>query len=329
MKKLVFMIFIGAFSSGVGIFYLYVSPVDIGERTFSVIIKRGDSFNSVADKFAGEGVVRWRFLLVGIARWMDLDRQLTPGRYDFSGEISTANILARLNAADFVRIKLTFYEGMPVWQVLSIISSQMELDSSEVAGLKDDSLLFTELSIPRLEGYLYPETYIFPWGTQAKMIISAMVSLHHERVDTLLWQEAPNGLSREEVIILASIVEAEALLEDEKPVIASVYQNRLNRRMKLDADPTVIYGLGGLDRPLSRRDLRKETPYNTYLRRGLPPTPINSPSLSAIEAVIHPDSTDYLYFVADGTGGHVFTRSNAEHNRAVRQIRRERRDREE
>lgn len=329
MKKLVFMIFIGAFLSGVGIFYLYVSPVDIGERTFSVIIKRGDSFNSVADKFAGEGVVRWRFLLVGIARWMDLDRQLTPGRYDFSGEISTANILARLNAADYVRIKLTFYEGMPVWQVLSIISSQMELDSSEVAGLKDDSLLFTELSIPRLEGYLYPETYIFPWGTQAKMIISAMVSLHHERVDTLLWQEAPNGLSREEVIILASIVEAEALLEDEKPVIASVYQNRLNRRMKLDADPTVIYGLGGLDRPLSRRDLRKETPYNTYLRRGLPPTPINSPSLSAIEAVIHPDSTDYLYFVADGTGGHVFTRSNAEHNRAVRQIRRERRDREE
>lgn len=328
MKKLVFMIFIGAFLSGVGIFYLYVSPVDIGERTFSVIIKRGDSFNSVADKFAGEGVVRWRFLLVGIARWMDLDRQLTPGRYDFSGEISTANILARLNAADYVRIKLTFYEGMPVWQVLSIISSQMELDSSEVAGLKDDSLLFTELNIPRLEGYLYPETYIFPWGTQAKMIISAMVSLHHERVDTLLWQEAPNGLSREEVIILASIVEAEALLEDEKPIIASVYQNRLNRRMKLDADPTVIYGLGGLDRPLSRRDLRKETPYNTYLRRGLPPTPINSPSLSAIEAVIHPDSTDYLYFVADGTGGHVFTRSNAEHNRAVRQIRRERRDRE-
>lgn len=328
MKKLVFMIFIGAFLSGVGIFYLYVSPVDIGERTFSVIIKRGDSFNSVADKFAGEGVVRWRFLLVGIARWMDLDRQLTPGRYDFSGEVSTANILARLNAADYVRIKLTFYEGMPVWQVLSIISSQMELDSSEVAGLKDDSLLFTELNIPRLEGYLYPETYIFPWGTQAKMIISAMVSLHHERVDTLLWQEAPNGLSREEVIILASIVEAEALLEDEKPIIASVYQNRLNRRMKLDADPTVIYGLGGLDRPLSRRDLRKETPYNTYLRRGLPPTPINSPSISAIEAVIHPDSTDYLYFVADGTGGHVFTRSNAEHNRAVRQIRRERRDRE-
>ena len=328
MKKLIFMIFIGAFLSGVGIFYLYVSPVDIGERTFSVIIKRGDSFNSVADNFAGEGVVRWRFLLVGIARWMDLDRQLTPGRYDFSGEVSTANILARLNAADYVRIKLTFYEGMPVWQVLSIISSQMELDSSEVAGLKDDSLLFTELSIPRLEGYLYPETYIFPWGTQAKMIISAMVSLHHERVDTLLWREAPNGLSREEVIILASIVEAEALLANEKPIIASVYQNRLTRRMKLDADPTVIYGLGGLDRPLSRRDLRKETPYNTYLRRGLPPTPINSPSISAIEAVIHPDSTDYLYFVADGTGGHVFTRSNAEHNRAVRQIRRAKRDRE-
>lgn len=328
MKKLVFTIFIGAFFSGVGIFYLYVSPVDIGERTFSVIIKRGDSFNSVADKFAGEGVVRWRFLLVGIARWMDLDRQLTPGRYDFSGEISTANILARLYAADYVRVKLTLIEGLPLWTVLATIADQMELDSAKVWGLKDDSLLLSELKLPYFEGYLYPETYIFPWGTSAREIISAMVSLHRERVDSLLWQEAPNGLSRDEVIILASIVEAEALLTKEKPLIASVYQNRLARRMKLDADPTVIYGLGGLDRPLSRRDLRKDTPYNTYLRRGLPPTPINSPSLSAIEAVIHPDSTDYLYFVADGTGGHVFTRSNAEHNRAVREIRRAKRDRE-
>ncbi|MBU0984685.1 MAG: endolytic transglycosylase MltG, partial [candidate division Zixibacteria bacterium] len=133
------------------------------------------------------------------------------------------------------------------------------------------------------------------------------------------------GLSREEVIVLASIVEAEALRDDEKPRIASVYQNRLRKRMKLDADPTVIYGLGGLDRPLSRRDLKKDTPYNTYRKRGLPPTPINSPGLAAIKAVLQPETTEYLYFVADGTGYHRFSKTNAEHNRARYEIKQKRR----
>jgi len=124
-------------------------------------------------------------------------------------------------------------------------------------------------------------------------------------------------------VALASIVEAEALLAEEKPIIASVYHNRLRLRMKLDADPTVIYGLGGLDRPLLRGDLEKETPYNTYLKRGLPPTPINSPGLAAIRAVLRPAESDYLFFVADATGHHRFSRTNDEHNRTRLQIRRE------
>jgi len=130
-------------------------------------------------------------------------------------------------------------------------------------------------------------------------------------------------LNRAEALVLASIVEAEALLDEEKPRIASVYHNRLRRNMRLDADPTVIYGLGGLDRPLWRKDLRKDTPYNTYRRKGLPPTPINSPGVAAIRAVLSPETTDVLYFVADGTGGHRFSRTNAEHNRARQEIKRQ------
>ena len=122
-------------------------------------------------------------------------------------------------------------------------------------------------------------------------------------------------------IVMASIIEAETGLVDERQMVSSVYHNRLTRNMKLDADPTVIYGLGGLERQLYRKDLKKDTPYNTYMKKGLPPTPINSPGLAAIRAAIHPEESDYLFFVADNTGRHYFSRTNAEHNRAIRRIR--------
>jgi UPF0755 protein len=121
--------------------------------------------------------------------------------------------------------------------------------------------------------------------------------------------------------VLASIVEAEARLTEEMPIIASVYHNRLRKGWRLDADPTVIYGLGGLDRPLYRSDLRQDGPYNTYRRKGLPPTPINSPGLAAIKAVLKPYDTDFMFFVADGSGGHRFSETNDEHNRARYEIR--------
>jgi UPF0755 protein len=148
------------------------------------------------------------------------------------------------------------------------------------------------------------------------------VTMFRAQTDSLWPDTIYNNLSREDVITLASIVEAEALVNDEMPMIASVYHNRIRRRMKLDADPTVIYGLGGLDRPLNRRDLERPGPYNTYLNRGLPPSPINSPGLASIRAVLYPAESDYLFFVADGTGQHRFSRTNAEHNRARQEIRR-------
>ena len=153
-----------------------------------------------------------------------------------------------------------------------------------------------------------------------------MVTMFHAQTDTLWGRLSEERLTRDEVVVLASIVEAEALLDDEMPRIASVYRNRISTRMKLDADPTVIYGLGGLDRPLNRRDLQQRTPYNTYRFRGLPPTAINSPSLAAIRAVLNPEETDFLFFVADGTGRHRFSRTNDEHNRARRDIKRARRN---
>jgi UPF0755 protein len=300
----------------------YVSPVDLGNRTVSIIIEKGDGFSKIAGELLDNGVVSSSIMLKLPARWRDIDKKLTPGRYDFTGKNSCRSVLDKLERADFVNLRVTIYEGAPIWKVASILAERLELDSAEVVALNTDSLFLAELNLASLEGYLFPETYFFPWGTELRKVVTDMVSMYRQQTDSIWPEKMPNGLTREEIVILASIIEAEALLDDEKPTISSVYQNRIKKRMKLDADPTVIYGLGGLDRPLMHRDLRTATPYNTYMKRGLPPTPINSPGLTSIRAALHPEETDFLYFVADGTGRHRFSRTNAEHNRARRDIKR-------
>ncbi|MCB2230501.1 endolytic transglycosylase MltG [bacterium] len=301
-------------------FYLYAYPVDLGDRTVSVVINEGDGFSGIADKLVAENAVRSRMALTIPARWRDIDKKLVPGRYDFTGEVSAKSILDKFEAGDFLKIKLTVFEGAPIWKVASIMAERLEVDSAGIMALNDDTSFCYRLGVPYLEGYLFPETYFIPWGTPAEKVIGDMVAMFKAKTKDVWPDSIPNGLTREEVIVLASIVEAEAYLDKEKPTIASVYHNRLRQRMRLDADPTVIYGLGGLDRPLYRRDLRQDTPYNTYRRRGLPPTPINSPGLLAIEATLRPESTEYLFFVADGSGGHRFSKTNAEHNRARYEI---------
>lgn len=294
----------------------YLWPVGLGDKTVSVIVKPGDSFQRIGDRLLEQKVVKSRAMLFVPARWRGIDKKLIPGRYDFAGTNSCRSVLDKLENGDFVVVKLTVYEGAPIWKVASILSQRLEMDSAEVVALNSDSTFLDTLGVPCLEGYLFPETYFIPWGTGVRRVISDMVAMHRQQTSDIWPEDIINGLSPDEIIVMASIVEAEALVDDEKPKIASVYHNRIRKKMKLDADPTVIYGLGGLDRPLSRRDLRQDTPYNTYVRRGLPPTPINSPGLSAIKAALYPDTTDYLFFVADGTGRHRFSRTNAEHNRA-------------
>ena len=300
----------------------YTLPVDLGSRTVSVIIKPGDSFSMVADSLAASGVARSAVVMRYAAKWRGVDTKLTPGRYDFTGKSSGRSILDKFERGDMVTIRVTIYEGAQIWKVASILASRMEVDSAEIVRLNTNREFIAEFGVPCLEGYLFPETYFFPWGTGTKEMLRSMVAMFRAKTDTLWSGTMPENLNREEVVILASIVEAEALLNDEKPLIASVYRNRIRDRMKLDADPTVIYGLGGLKRPLTRRDLETPSPYNTYLNRGMPPAPIGSPGLAALRAVLYPAETDYFFFVADGTGKHRFSRTNDEHNRTRREIRR-------
>jgi len=301
-------------------FYLYNRPLDLGDRVVSIIIKPGDTFASVVEKLISEGVVNSRVMLTYPARITGVDKKLTPGRYDFTGRNSCRSVLRKLSCADFLKVKVTLPEGAPIWKVASIIADRLDLDSAAVAEANQDLAFLQSLDLPCLEGYLFPETYVFPWGISETEVVEELVGQFRAKTDSIWPDSIEHGLSHHEIVILASIIEAETRLAHERGIVASVYVNRLRRNMKLDADPTVIYGLGGLDRPLYRKDLKKDTPYNTYLRKGLPPTPINSPGLAAIEAALHPQETDYLYFVADEIGGHHFSRTNAEHNRTKRKI---------
>lgn len=307
------------------VLYWYARPVDLGSRTATVIISKGDDLGTVAARLAHQGVIRARAALTAPARWIGLDRKLTPGRYDFTGTVSLLSVIHKLETADFVRVKITVYEGAPIWKVAGAIARSLEIDSAAVWAVLHDSSLVTSLNLPYLEGHLYPSTYTVPWGTPPDVVVREMVAAFRSRTDSIFAVADGTGLNRYELLKLASIIQAETKLEAEQPLVSSVYRNRLKLRMRLDADPTVIYGLGGLSRPLMRADLKTATPYNTYMRYGLPPTPINSPGLPAIRAALRPDTTPYLYFVADGTGGHRFSRTNDEHNAARREIRRNQR----
>lgn len=308
------------FSAGFCSWYLYTESVDLGDSTVSIIIEPGSDFGTVSSQLSAGGVVKSELIFKVAARLSGLDKTLTPGRYNFDGENSCRSVLQKLRSADFVKVKVTLPEGSTIWQAASILAERMNVDSAAVVALNTDPGFLRSYNLPYLEGYLYPETYFFPWGSEVTYIVGAMIDRNRASLDSLWPERLPLGMNQEDMIILASIVEAEAKIAKERPIIASVYSNRVRIGMKLEADPTVIYGLGGLVRPLWRKDLRKDTPYNTYLHKGFPPTPINSPGLAAVQAVLRPAETEYLFFVADDSGRHEFSRTLAEHNRARRRI---------
>ena len=301
----------------------YTAVYDIGEMKISILIKQGDSFNKVANQIIEKKLLDSKLLLKLMARFNRIDKKLTPGKYEFTGEYSCATIFKKLEKAEFVRVKFTIPEGLTLWQTASLLSNRFGFDSTKIIKLNTDSVYLAKNKIPSLEGYLYPETYFIPWGSSLDNVLAEVINMFFAETDSIWIDSFPNNMSREEIMIMASIVESETSLAGEYAKVSSVYHNRIRKNMRLDADPTVIYGLGGLDRPLRLKDLKKDTPYNTYLHKGLPPTPINSPSLMSIKAAIYPEKTDFLFFVADNSGGHYFSKTNAEHNLAKERIKRE------
>ncbi len=280
----------------------------------NVVIEDGDGLSVVARRLTSAGVISngWMFELE--ARRRSQTRALKPGEYEFDAGISISDALEAIVNRDVVIHFVTIPEGIVSTDVIGILNGIGRLSG--------------EANIQIRDGEILPETYGYELGDERNEIIRRMKAAQGEVLDEL-WEERVDGLpinTPEEAVVLASIVEKETGISAERRRVAAVFINRLKRGMKLQSDPTVIYGLapesGALGRALSRADLAKPTPYNTYVIDGLPPGPICHPGREAIAAVLNPLETDELYFVADGSGGHAFARTLREHNQNVANWRR-------
>jgi len=279
----------------------------------TVLLPRGSGARGMAERLVAAGALRQSWMLLAGAVLAEKSAALKPGEYRLPAGASPRAIVALLAEGKTVVRRLTVPEGLTVRQTLALVA--------EAEGLED-----AVVEIPP-EGSLAPETYNYSWG-DARADMVARMRRAQSRLLAELWpQRAPNLplASPHEALVLASIVERETGVAQERPRVAAVFMNRLKSGMKLQSDPTVIYGissgLGTMDRPLSRADLQKLMPHNTYVIDGLPPSPIANPGRAALLAVMRPPSTDDLYFVADGNGGHAFAKTLEEHNRNVRRLR--------
>jgi UPF0755 protein len=304
------------------------APAPTAGEPVELMIPQGASFREVVDSLESAGLVTSPRLFRIYSRMRGVDRQVRAGEYTFRIGASWSLILDDLTEGRVVTESLTVPEGFTLKQMVPRIAgiTAMEPDSVE-ARLQEDSLdTVWDVPGPGLEGYLFPDTYRFAQGASFEEVVGAMVAQYklswtperRERLDTL-------GMSERELVTLASIVQAEARAIEEMPLISSVYHNRLQRGYLLQADPTVLYALGG-PRPrllYAAMDSVADHPYNTYTHTGLPPGPIGAPGLAALDAALNPADTDFLYFVARTDGTHVFSRTLAEHNRAVAETRRD------
>lgn len=276
-----------------------------------VILRRGGGVNAIAGALRRAGVIRSELTFVAAAQLSGGARKLRAGEYAFPTRSSLSDVLARIRSGRSVHHRITAPEGLTSQQVVDILNR-----SPVLAG-----------SVPTPpEGALLPETYEVVRGEQRAAVLQHMMDAR-DKLLVQLWMRRKPGLpytSVGQAVTLASIVERETAKAVERPRVAAVYLNRLKAGEKLYADPTVAYGVDKgklLGRPLSRADLQTDTPYNTYMHPGLPPTPIGNPGRASLAAVMDPPTTQELYFVADGTGGHVFAATLAEHNRNVAQWR--------
>lgn len=320
LLNLIFFLLVAA----VAMFYVLLvefdrpGPLDVS-TVFAV--PKGASSRSIANRLTDEGIISdRRIFLASIFYFMHLKGKgsLKAGEYQFDKHATMREVLNTLVDGKTVQFKVTFPEGWTSQQVVKRLEANAELDG-------------TVTEVPP-EGSLLPDTYRFGTKDSKEDVLQRMTAAQ-EKFLAKVWEERDPDImvkTPEEAVILASIVEKETGIAEERPRIASVFNNRLRKGMRLQSDPTIIYGIFGgsgmRDHPITKDELKQQNPYNTYQIDGLPPTPIGNPGRASIEAVLKPAKTDDLYFVADGTGGHIFSSTLAEHNKNVAEWRKIERD---
>ncbi len=255
------------------------------------------------------------------ARYKKSTTRVKTGEYELSSSQSPGKILSTLILGKVKLHRFTVPEGLNMDQTARLAQEKGYCSASQFLALCKDTAFIRELDLPgtTLEGYLYPDTYLFPKQTACKQLIEKMVSTF-KTVFTPKWQARASelGFTPHEIVILASIIEKETGTASERPLIASVFHNRLKKNMRLQSDPTVIYGVDDYHGRIRYKHLRRQTPYNTYQIKGLPAGPIANPGAKAIEAALYPVKSNYLFFVSKNDSTHKFSTTLKDHNRAVK-----------
>jgi UPF0755 protein len=312
-----------ALAAGVAVaasWWWLMQPLSLPASPFAFDVKAGASLKAVARELAAQKALPAEWPLVALARVRGVDRVIKAGNYEVEAGITLPELLDRLTQGDVTQTSITIVEGSTFGELKATLASDPGIvnNAKSLADADMMAKLGGEGGAP--EGWFFPDTYFFAAGSSDLSILARAHQLMRERLDAAWAKRAPGLPLKDpyEALILASIVEKETGRPADRPLVASVFLNRLRAGMRLQTDPAVIYGMGKrFDGNLRKRDLEADTPYNTYTRDGLPPTPIALPGQASLEAVTNPPSTPYLYFVARGDGTSEFSANLADHNRAV------------
>ena len=304
------------------IYFFANNPADQADSQQIIFkISSGQNFNKIADDLFHKKIINSQIKFKLIAKIKKSDRKIIAGEYELSKNMTPLAILKRLTDGSVRLHRLSIPEGFNISQIAESVAAAGFCDQKSFirAAIDKEFVEKMKISATTFEGFLFPDTYYFSKDVSPKQIIAAMVARFHE---TLLpeWEIKAQemGFSVLEIVTLASIIEKETGSASERPIISSVFHNRLKRRMRLASDPTVIYGIKDFNGNITKKDLNTYTPYNTYMIVGLPPGPIANPGSESIKAALYPTKTNYLYFVAKRDKTHYFSSTLAEHNRAVR-----------
>lgn len=327
IKRLVFLMLATTLAIAAWMVYFLLTPITLPNTPYEFDVKSGVTMKRIAQQFSQAGLIRQPFTFTLAARLTGKGSALKAGNYALDAALTPWELLEKITKGDVNQAQIQFIEGWNFRQIRQALDKESDLQH-DTRGLSDAEIM-AKLGLPQQhpEGRFFPDTYFFSSGMSDLAILARAHKLMQSHLESAWRERAPNLPYRnmDEALIMASIVEKETGQAAERPTIAGVFVNRLRIGMLLQTDPTVIYGLGqSYDGNLRKRDLLTDTPYNTYTRAGLPPTPIAMPGVEALRAAVNPAATRALYFVARGNGSHQFSSSLEEHNQAVNKYQRQR-----
>jgi UPF0755 protein len=319
-KKVLFTMMVVFIMMSFSLFLYALTPMDDRNTTSIIGIPKGTRFIESVDILQEAGLIKNRYLFYLLAISKNVHRHIRAGEYELSTSMSPMDILNKLVKGDIKYYSVLIYEDFTVRDIAAHLVSLNLIDEKAFMNLATNSSFLRSLGIegPSIEGYLYPDTYYLDRSMSTRDIMKIMVDRFWKALTPELRKRADAiGMSIPEVVTLASIIGKESGDKQEKALISAVFHNRLKKGMKLQSDPTAIYGLGSFKEKIKRSHLRKETPYNTYHIDGLPPGPIGNPAVDSIHAALYPASVNYLYFVSNNDGSHQFSSNLTAHNEAV------------